>query len=129
MTALKRRNPAGRRGFAKHRGIDATTQFYRTARGPSLPKNWRDRLPDPGQYYALHVENLGRANASGWAQGRCPFHDDKNASLSVHVADARGGWRCFASCGGGDLIGFHMRVTGKQFADAVRDLIGMRGAQ
>lgn len=91
-----------------------------------LPNNWRERLPDPGAYYRQHIEQLSGPNPSGWAQGRCPFHDDHNASLSVHVTDARGRWRCFAACGRGDLVGFHLRLTGKSFADAVRDLIGGR---
>ena len=88
-----------------------------------LPANWRARLPDPARYYAGNVAKLSRANGSGWAQGACPFHEDRNASLSVHVDDARGGWRCFAGCGGGDLVGFHMRRTGKAFREAVADLL------
>lgn len=90
-----------------------------------LPANWRDRLPDPGTYYALHLEKLTRPNATGWAQARCPFHEDRNASLSVHMVGDRGHWRCFASCGGGDLVGFHMRLTGMDFMAAARDLIGL----
>ena len=91
-----------------------------------LPADWRDRLPDPATYYATHVAKLSRPNATGWAQGVCPFHDDHSASLSVQVADPRGGWRCFAGCGGGDLVGFHMRLRGMDFTSAVRDLIGVR---
>jgi hypothetical protein len=90
-----------------------------------IPDNWRERLPDPAAYYGQHVAKLGRTNATGWAQGVCPFHDDSNASLSVHIAGASaGGWRCFAGCGGGDLLGFHQRRTGLDFKPAVRDLIG-----
>ena len=88
-----------------------------------LPENWRERLPDPADYYAQHVVKLGRANAKGWAQGACPFHDDHEASLSVHVAGG-GGWRCFAGCGSGDLVSFHQRRSGLGFPDAVRDLLG-----
>ncbi len=91
------------------------------------PANWRERLPDPAAYYAQHVAKLGKPNASGWAQGACPFHDDHEASCSVHVGDARGGWRCFAGCGAGDLVAFHMRRTGLDFAEAVRDLLGRAG--
>lgn len=90
-----------------------------------LPANWRDRLPNPANYYARHLEKLTKPNATGWAQARCPFHDDHDASLSVHVAGDRGHWRCFASCGGGDLVGFHMRLTRTDFMVAVRDLIGL----
>lgn len=90
-----------------------------------LPANWRDHLPEPASYYARHLEKLTRPNATGWAQARCPFHDDHDASLSVHVASDRGHWRCFASCGGGDLVSFHMRLTGMDFMAAARDLIGL----
>lgn len=90
-----------------------------------LPRDWRDKLPTPADYYAGHVDKLSHANATGWAQGRCPFHEDRHASLSVGVGTARGGWRCFASCGGGDLVGFHMRLTGLPFKQAVRDLLGL----
>jgi len=89
-----------------------------------LPNNWRERLPNPAAYYAQHVEHLSRTNGAGFAQGKCPFHDDRNSSLSVSVTDARGGWRCFAGCGGGDLVGFHCRLRGLEFKTAVRDLLG-----
>ena len=120
MKKEKRPLAGGLNQYAKLYGAKYTASPSRT-----LPLHWRDRLPDPASYYRQHVEKLGKPNATGWAQGRCPFHEDHNASMSVNVADARGGWRCFASCGGGDLIGFHSRLTGKQFADAVRDLIGL----
>lgn len=99
--------------------------MYGTRRSAHLPRDWRSRLPDPAQYYAAHVEKLTHPNAAGWAQGRCPFHEDGNASLSVHVTGERGNWRCFASCGGGDMVGFHMRLTGLDFRAAVRDLLGL----
>ena len=88
-----------------------------------LPANWRDRLPDPATYYAAHIAKLSRPNPSGWAQGKCPFHDDGTASLSVHVSDERGCWRCFAGCGSGDLVAFHVRMTGESFKDAVANLL------
>ena len=91
-----------------------------------LPSNWRDRLPEPAIYYATHIAKLSRPNATGWAQGTCPLHHDHNASLSVLVGSERGGWRCFAGCGGGDLLGFHMLLRGLGFIAAVRDLIGVR---
>lgn len=90
-----------------------------------LPKNWRDRLPSPASYYVEHVKQLGKPNAEGWAQGRCPLHDDKTASLSVNVGGRVGGWRCFAGCGNGDLVDFHGRLNNLSFKEAVRDLIGV----
>lgn len=91
-----------------------------------LPQTWRDRLPDPATYYAQRVEKLGKPNGFGWAQGKCPFHDDHEASLSVNVVSPKGGWLCFAGCGKGDLVAFHMRATGLPFPDAVADLLGVR---
>lgn len=91
-----------------------------------LPKTWRDRLPNPSVYYGKRVERLGKPNAFGWVQGRCPFHEDREASLSVNVTSAKGGWLCFAGCGKGDLVSFHMRATGLPFRDAVADLLGVR---
>ncbi|GEM_PF-611252 len=132
-TCQKRTSPAGtglahRKAFS---GTDSTTALralYGASKAPisakRLPVDWRDRLPDPASYYAQHVKLTG-PNSSGYAQGRCPFHDDHNASLSVHVI-GRGLWKCFASCGGGDMVGFHMRLTGKAFRDAVCELIGSR---
>jgi DNA primase len=80
-------------------------------------------MPDPETYYRARVKKLGRQRGNGWAQGCCPFHDDGTASLSVHLEGPRGGWCCFAGCGSGDLLAFHMRLTGMKFAEAVRDLV------
>lgn len=91
-----------------------------------IPDNWRERLPDPGAYYGQHVAKLGKPNGTGWAQGVCPFHDDHNKSLSVCLVGERGGWRCFAGCGGGDLVGFHTRLRGLDFRAAVRELLEVR---
>lgn len=90
----------------------------------TMPKNWRDRMPEPREYYARALQKLTKANATGWAQACCPFHEDKNPSLSVNVEGDRGAWRCLAGCGGGDLVGFHMRLHGMEFREAVLDLLG-----
>jgi len=98
-----------------------------TKAGPrtALPANWKTRLPAPADYYAKHVPGLRRTE--GWAQGHCPFHDDQRASFSVRLSvDGTGVWKCFAGCGVGDLVAFHMRRTGLGFVEAVQDLIGGR---
>lgn len=88
-----------------------------------LPGRWRQRLPQTEAYYRQRVPSLGRARADGWALGLCPFHDDHTPSLSVSLDGQRGGWICFAGCGKGDLVGFHMRLKGLAFREAVRDLV------
>jgi hypothetical protein len=106
-------------------GKSETTRTSATRKGwesPNLPRNWRDRLPDPGEYYAAHVGKLSRPNGSGYAQGACPFHEDKTASFSVNVT-GKGGWKCFAGCGSGDLVSFVQRLRGCDFKAAVLELV------
>ena len=113
----KRERPAGT-GRGRNTKFSSVNRNKKSAR---LPDNWRGSLPDPLSYFGQHVKKLTAPNAAGWSQGACPFHNDRTASLSVGV---EGGWRCFASCGSGDMVGFHQRLTGLPFIDAVRDLIG-----
>jgi len=103
--------------------LAAVSALYGSPKPVHIPNNWRERLPDPATYYGEHVAKLGKPNGTGWAQGVCPFHDDHNKSLSVCTTGERGGWRCFAGCDGGDMVGFHMRLRGLDFRAAVRDLI------
>lgn len=126
MMTRRRNGPGGNRGHAQAGGRSAWTVCQFPKRSARLPGNWRDRLPDPDAYYRQHVAKLGKAHGNGWAQGQCPFHDDRHASLSVNLANPRGFWKCFAGCGSGDMVGFHMRRTGLAFPDAARDLLGVR---
>src|SRR5947208_8007734 len=48
---------------------------------------------------------------------RCPFHDDREPSLSFNTE--RGVWRCHAGCGGGGLIDFEQKLNGGSREDAV----------
>jgi len=89
-----------------------------------LPRDWLRRLPDPVTYYERCLASLGPSNPHGWAQSRCPFHDDHEASLSVHLV--HGGWHCFAGCGQGDLVAFHRRLNDLTFVAAVLDLLRWR---
>lgn len=93
--------------------------------GAHLPANWRGRLPAVASYYAQQLRDLGKLSVEGWSQGTCPFHTDGSRSLSVHITGERGHWRCSGPCGGGDMVGFHMRLRGLDFKTAVRDLIGL----
>lgn len=127
-TPQKRQRHGGNRGEVKllsklHRHGNRP---HRPWEGDDLPHNWRERLPDAAGYYGQHVAKLGKPNAAGWAQGRCPFHDDGAESFSVLLSSARGHWRCFAGCGHGDMVAFHERVTGLTFPASARDLLGLR---
>jgi 5S rRNA maturation endonuclease (ribonuclease M5) len=41
---------------------------------------------------------------------KCPFHDDRTASLSLNFR--KGVWNCFAGCGKGGLVAFEEKIKG-----------------
>jgi len=79
----------------------------------------RSALPSSVRYFEAIGNPLRGCGA--WRNALCPFHGDTRPSLRVRVET--GAFRCMV-CGihGGDVLAFHMRRTGKRFADAARDL-------
>ena len=68
------------------------------------------------------VESKGvtlKKNGKGWF-GLCPFHDDKNPSLSVNPTTNL--WQCFGCGAAGDVIRFVELFDKVDFAEAVRRL-------
>lgn len=89
-------------------------------RPTQLPRDWRERLPAPLQYYREHLKGLGAPGMGGIAQAQCPFHEDDRAVLSVNLRS--GHWHC-PRCGDGAMPAFHQRLTDMAWSDAVSDLI------
>lgn len=79
----------------------------------------RDLLPPPLAYY--RKEGIKLYGSRPWRSARCPFHDDKNPSLSIHVPS--GGFNCHG-CGakGGDVLAFHRLRYSLGFVKAATDL-------
>ena len=106
---------------ARHRSstgyLAAHAALYGRAKGQSRYR--RDLLPDPLDYYRRHLHPLRIAGDQ--ASARCPFHEDRNPSLSVNLV--HGCFNCFG-CGakGGDVLDFHRRLHGLGFVAAVKDL-------
>lgn len=73
-------------------------------------------------YAALGVSLRGRGP---WMSGRCPLHQDRSPSLSVHRESGR--WRCHAGCGSGSVYDLVMRLRGLPFGEAVRYVAGLVG--
>jgi len=117
MNAAHKKRPGGSRGGVQARP-DRRARYE--PNNNALPRDWRDRLPSPATYYPAMLPSL-KPHGTGWAPARCPFHDDRDASLSVHLG--HGGWRCHACGLSGDLVTFHMQRNGLAFADSVRDLL------
>jgi DNA primase len=76
----------------------------------------RDRS-DIIEIIGRHVE-LKRSGSSHI--GLCPFHDEKTPSFNVNAA--RQFFHCFGCRASGDVIGFLMRVEGRDFMDVIEDL-------
>jgi hypothetical protein len=108
MSARYRLAPDYQRAYAKLYGRSRCQSRFR-----------RDLLPDPQDYYTRYLDAL-RINGD-WARACCPFHEDRNPSLSVNLS--HGGFICFG-CGakGGDVLAFHMRLNGMDFITAAKDL-------
>ena len=75
-------------------------------------------LPD----LVSHYTKLNRYN-----QALCPFHADKNPSLSV--SPKKGLWYCHACCKGGDVFKFLMLIEKIEFPDAVKMLASQAGVR
>ncbi len=60
-------------------------------------------------------------------KGLCPFHPDKNPSLTV--TDTTGRYKCW-SCGeSGDIFTWVMKTQNVEFGEAIRDLAAMAGVE
>ena len=76
-----------------------------------------NKLPKPQAFYARFSIAI---KVAGWNMAKCPFHDDKHASLSVN--GSHGGYVCHACGAKGSLIGFYMQMTNSDFKTAMTDL-------
>jgi hypothetical protein len=80
----------------------------------------RELLPPARSFYENELGKLGRTSR-GWCKALCPFHEDRNPSLSINVDS--GAFRCFA-CGehGGDILDFLQQRDGVGFKEAAQRL-------
>jgi len=60
-------------------------------------------------------------------KARCPFHDDRNPSFSVHPSGQY--FYCFGCGTAGDVIKFLMLYERKGFVDVLLDLAARAGMQ
>jgi len=60
-----------------------------------------------------------KKNGKGWF-GLCPFHDDKNPSLSINPKENL--WQCFGCGAAGDVIRFVELFDRVDFKEAVKRL-------
>jgi hypothetical protein len=77
------------------------------------------------QYFASRLPDF-QLNGRAQVSGRCPFHDDSNASFSLNVDE--GVWTCHANCGSGGIFDFEEKFSAidrEQARASVGELLGM----
>lgn len=80
----------------------------------------KSRLPDPVSYYESQGLQF-KERRGKWRTTACAFH---GSSDSLRVNTDSGAFVCMAGCGarGGDVLTFHMAVTGLSFIEAAKEL-------
>ncbi len=64
-------------------------------------------MNDYHAWWERHLRPI-RWRADGNGMARCPFHNDRQPSLSIHRW--KGTWKCFAGCGAGGVRDFARRL-------------------
>jgi len=77
-------------------------------------------------FYQGELQHL-KPTSGGNAQALCPFHEDKNPSLSVNLKT--GLFKCFACEAQGDVFAFYMRRHGCDFKEALGTLARLAGVE
>lgn len=103
------------------------TDHYYKYSIPANPQRFRFRrelLPSSIEYYA--DQGIKLTGGGAWRSALCPFHGDTKPSLYIRIET--GGYHCKA-CGakGGNVLDFHMQVTGLGFVDAAKSLGAWEG--
>ena len=65
----------------------------------------------PATYYTKVFGMLPKPNTSGEVAVKCPFHDDREASMSINLVDPGGVFYCHGCGLGGNFITFHQRYN------------------
>lgn len=85
---------------------------------------FKSRLTEPSVFYRQF--DITIKGGRGWQMVKCPFHDDKHASMGVNRE--HGGFKCHACGASGDAVGFYMQWHSVSFIDACRALRLIEGA-
>lgn len=83
-------------------------------------------IDDFVNYEAEYKSAIKRAKISGTHLiGKCPFHDDNNASFSADLIT--GQCHCFAGCIEGNFVSFWAKYRGLDTKDAYKDILDKYG--
>jgi putative DNA primase/helicase len=92
---------------------------------PEYKQQILERLGLEG-FYTGELQQL-KPTSGGNAQALCPFHEDKNPSLSVNLKT--GLFKCFGCEAQGDVFEFYMRRHGCDFKEALAALARLAGVE
>lgn len=81
--------------------------------------------PEQAQHYyetrlGAPIRRMGQSLVA-----RCPFHDDRHASMSFNFA--KGGWYCHTEAAGGGMVDFEMRLHSTSPSDAMAAVKAVAG--
>ncbi|MEN9450082.1 MAG: CHC2 zinc finger domain-containing protein [Candidatus Rickettsiella isopodorum] len=109
--------------FTNHTHVHITPKRSLTPSSNKKKRFDRSLLPNPRVYYAGVLKKFHPRKKQ--ATALCPFHKQSKPSFSVNLK--YGKFFCF-SCGisGRDIIDFHQRLYGINFAKAINELGGSK---
>ncbi len=76
-------------------------------------------LPDRMQRDGIQLKQLSPTSF----KALCPFHPDKNPSLSINLKGKTWLWNCFGCGAGGDIIKYTMLQENKSFQDITQSML------
>lgn len=76
-------------------------------------------MPDYRKFYSNYFPRLPEPNGQNEVMVSCPFHDDRDPSMSINLET--GLWKCFGECDeGGDVYRFYEKIHDVDFQQAKR---------
>lgn len=78
-------------------------------------------------YFEVRLADQKFARSGENLTARCPFHDDRRASLSFNP-EKNGAWKCFAGCGEGSIVEFEKLISNCDDATALANIAQITGA-
>ncbi len=109
------------------RRLRATRAGSRTREGPLLSEEKIAEIRERTDIAALVGEYVRLTRSGASFKGLCPFHNEK--SPSFYVTPSKHFFHCFGCGASGDVISFLMRLEGRSFPEAARQLAERGGIE
>jgi hypothetical protein len=78
-------------------------------------------------YYEARLSGQKFSRSGQNLMARCPFHEDRRASLAINT-EKKGAWICHAGCGSGGVVEFEKQLSNCDEATAIANIAQITGA-